>query len=353
MKVEKNTLTALVVMFLIALIAGCSSVQSLKKENVSTVNSADGRSITYGVSGQGNVTSAQSVRTMRAPKSTIESLKRNLGMFESCLIILKSSDRASLRPYLLSKGFRFIESQKQGEIFVEAYSVPDVMSPIIGYSLYFHEENGPLLIVDATVNPLNKEAVNNSVKLIHSSIDSTSAMGGARLYFLGIYDLDVNRILKIMLRKSETSLVPDYAIRYAVQNLSIGDLSRLSDEAELINDYFANAVRVYVLKGESGARVAALAAAKVAASVQRQSMVEYLNGMETDIVRILSDEEAAEKVRKRLLTLKKDIEAKDWTIEDIIEEKQRLSAVNPDYRIALDQADPTIFLKYHPELFER
>ncbi len=56
MKIGSNTLTTLVVMFLIALIAGCSSVQSLKKENVSTVNSTDGSSITYGVRGQGNVT---------------------------------------------------------------------------------------------------------------------------------------------------------------------------------------------------------------------------------------------------------------------------------------------------------
>lgn len=59
MKVENKSLTALVVIFLTALIAGCSSVQSINKENkekISTVNSTDGSSITYGVRGQGNVT---------------------------------------------------------------------------------------------------------------------------------------------------------------------------------------------------------------------------------------------------------------------------------------------------------
>lgn len=40
----------------IALITGCNSVQNLKKQNVLTVDSADGSSITYGVRGQGEVT---------------------------------------------------------------------------------------------------------------------------------------------------------------------------------------------------------------------------------------------------------------------------------------------------------
>jgi len=56
MKVANKTLTTLAVISLITLIAGCSSVQSLKNESVSTVNSADGSSITYGVCGKGNIT---------------------------------------------------------------------------------------------------------------------------------------------------------------------------------------------------------------------------------------------------------------------------------------------------------
>ncbi len=56
MKAEYKTFATLVFILLIAIITGCSSVQSLKKYNVSTVNSADGSSITYGVRGQGSIT---------------------------------------------------------------------------------------------------------------------------------------------------------------------------------------------------------------------------------------------------------------------------------------------------------
>jgi len=56
MKEENNTFSILVGMFLIALMAGCSSVQNLTEEKVSSVNSADGSSITYGVRGKEGVT---------------------------------------------------------------------------------------------------------------------------------------------------------------------------------------------------------------------------------------------------------------------------------------------------------
>ena len=59
MKIKNYSLATLVGMSLIALVAGCSSVQSLNDENqekLSTVNSTDGSSITYGVRGQGDIT---------------------------------------------------------------------------------------------------------------------------------------------------------------------------------------------------------------------------------------------------------------------------------------------------------
>ncbi len=56
MKTDNSTLTTLVFIFLIAIITGCSSVQYIKKESISTVNSTDGSSITYGVCGRGNIT---------------------------------------------------------------------------------------------------------------------------------------------------------------------------------------------------------------------------------------------------------------------------------------------------------
>jgi pimeloyl-ACP methyl ester carboxylesterase len=48
--------TAFAFIFGIALITGCSSVQNLTKQNVLTVKSDDGSSITYGVHGQGGTT---------------------------------------------------------------------------------------------------------------------------------------------------------------------------------------------------------------------------------------------------------------------------------------------------------
>lgn len=56
MKENNNTVGVLVVMLLIAFIAGCSSVQSLRHENISVANSTDGSSITYGVRGKGDIT---------------------------------------------------------------------------------------------------------------------------------------------------------------------------------------------------------------------------------------------------------------------------------------------------------
>jgi pimeloyl-ACP methyl ester carboxylesterase len=51
-----NISTAFALMLGIAVIAGCNSVQHLRKQNVFTVKSDDGSSITYGVHGQGEVT---------------------------------------------------------------------------------------------------------------------------------------------------------------------------------------------------------------------------------------------------------------------------------------------------------
>jgi pimeloyl-ACP methyl ester carboxylesterase len=56
MKFITNKLDVVVMLFLLSVIAGCSSVPTIQKENVSTVNSADGSPITYGVRGEGPVT---------------------------------------------------------------------------------------------------------------------------------------------------------------------------------------------------------------------------------------------------------------------------------------------------------
>ncbi|MFC1859748.1 hypothetical protein ACFL9U_17220, partial [Thermodesulfobacteriota bacterium] len=119
--------------------------------------------------------SAEPVDIKRAPKSTIEFLKQNFNMFEAMSIILKSSEHSKVQQFLMSEGFRFIGSQTQGEMLVEGYSTNDVKSPIIGYSLFFLGDSGPLVIVDTSVNPLNVKAIKNSEALIHNALDSVSA----------------------------------------------------------------------------------------------------------------------------------------------------------------------------------
>ncbi len=71
------------------------------------------------------------------------------------------------------------------------YSVQDMASPIIGYSLFYHGDNGPLVIADAAVNPMQKDAVAAISKLVATSLDSIANPDGSKMYFLGIHDLDL------------------------------------------------------------------------------------------------------------------------------------------------------------------
>ena len=132
-------------------------------------------------------------------------------------------------------------------------------------------------------------------------------------------------------------------------------LSRMLDHAERINDYFANAVRAYAFKEDESARCAAFAAAKVASKKQRDSMALYLSSMKSDFN--YSDQtdkyhsETIAIISRRLVDLKRDIETKDWDLDDIREEKERLSKIDPEYLDSLNRADPTIFIRKYPELF--
>lgn len=99
---------------------------------------------------------------------------------------------------------------------LDGYSVGDLTSPIIGYSLFYYGADGPLMIADAAVNPAHAAAKDRVADLALKSLDSVSNPDGSTLHFLGIYDFDPKRVLKIMIRKAQTPLGPDYAIRYAV-----------------------------------------------------------------------------------------------------------------------------------------
>jgi hypothetical protein len=134
-------------------------------------------------------------------------------------LLAASATRSSSKAYLGKQAarFAFIETKSQGPTVVDAYTVLDMKSLVIGYSLFYKGENGPLAIADAAVNPREKDAVSAAEKLIAASLDSLSIPNGSKMYFLGAHNLDSSRVLKIMIRAgAPTSSGPDYAVRYLV-----------------------------------------------------------------------------------------------------------------------------------------
>jgi hypothetical protein len=126
-------------------------------------------------------------------------------------------------------------------------------------------------------------------------------------------------------------------------------LKELLSHADRINDYFRNAVRVWIFAHEESARKASLSAAKVAADLQRQSMVNYLLGMSTDLSKEMGDEAAP--ICRLLKELVSDICEKDWTVADATFDRVELAKMDKEFADALDRADPRIFEKRYPHLF--
>lgn len=164
-------------------------------------------------------TKAAPVDIKQAPQATLDALRQNFSMAEVVSLLSASASRSSSKEYLQARAtrFNFMATQKQGPMVVDGYSILDMKSRIIGYSLFYHGNNGPLVIVDAAVNPTQKDAVGAATKLIAASLDSVSNPDGSKMHFLGIHNLDSSRVLKIMVRAgAQTPMGPDYAIRYAV-----------------------------------------------------------------------------------------------------------------------------------------
>ena len=161
---------------------------------------------------------AGSVDTKHISMAALNVLQKQFLMGEVLTIIRASRDRASSQAHLRSRQerFKFLATQQQPPMAVDGYTVLDPGSSIIGYSLFYHGSSGPLVIVDASINPLQHGAVSAISDLTAKALDSVSTPDGSRLYFLGIYDLDATQIIKIMVRKADTAMGHDYAVRYAV-----------------------------------------------------------------------------------------------------------------------------------------
>jgi len=131
---------------------------------------------------------------------------------------------------------------------------------------------------------------------------------------------------------------------------------RRKSHAKRINAYFCRAVRLYALTDEEDARIAIVTAAKVAAKTQRGSMVKYLQSMASDIKNMSQNDSKlkphTDKFVESSIELAEEISSREWTINDIIKQKEELGNINSEYLVALDNTDPTIFAKKHPQLFK-
>ena len=159
------------------------------------------------------------VDQQRISPDTVAILRKDFAMSEVITLVQNSPTRSSSRRYLQEQQrFNFIGTQRQEPMVLDGYSAGHLKSPIIGYSLFYYGTDGPLTIADASVNPMNAAAKERLEDLLRKSLDSASNPDGSVLHFLGIYDLDSKRTLKIMIRKAQTPLGPDFAIRYAVSH---------------------------------------------------------------------------------------------------------------------------------------
>lgn len=127
----------------------------------------------------------------------------------------------------------------------------------------------------------------------------------------------------------------------------MGFLGNLFGGAAKINDYFADAVWVYMQTSDPVVRLAALTAAKVAEGAQRASMVNYLRVAAADTREI----ERSDDIAYRLNQLADEISLRDWTIGDVTHAKRALRKLNDEYGKALDKFDGGVFRRRFPDLF--
>jgi hypothetical protein len=118
-----------------------------------------------------------------------------------------------------------------------------------------------------------------------------------------------------------------------------------------IQDYFADAVRVYALKGEEDARCAALVAATVAGKKQRKSMIEELSKMASNVMLGYPDKMARESIAERILFLRREVELSSRDRKGMKEKKEKLSKINAEYLSCLKRGEPSIFKRKYPHLF--
>jgi len=149
-------------------------------------------------------------------------------------------------------------------------------------------------------------------------------------------------------------------------------LNRLQESADRINDFFIEALKAYIFKGDMAAAHAALTAATITASRQRASIVQFARAYTNDLqlvilkmnqadLRALADhlvtgvvqpgqELLSGTVGSRTQKLVTAIEEKNWGLLDAIRRRRELKAKDPEYARALASQDVTVFRRRYPDL---
>ena len=108
-------------------------------------------------------------------------------------------------------------------------------------------------------------------------------------------------------------------------------LYRKKSRDKRINAYFCTAVRLYALTDEEDARIAIITAAKASAKKQQDSMVKYLQSMASDIKNMSEIDSKVkphtDKFVESSIELAEEISSREWTISDIIKQKEELGNI--------------------------
>lgn len=129
-------------------------------------------------------------------------------------------------------------------------------------------------------------------------------------------------------------------------------VAKMTAKGGKVTEYFENAVKVYLWLDDTSAGVAALTAAKTAATAQRDDMITHLMQLSGQFTQLIDKIPELQAFKARLKKLSQEIGAKDWTIQDVREAKRELGEVSPKYLEALNRSDPSVFVSRYPALFQ-
>lgn len=118
---------------------------------------------------------------------------------------------------------------------------------------------------------------------------------------------------------------------------------------EQVNQYFINAVATWLKYNDEKARLAALAAAKVASKSTRKTYLSKLALLGLEIRAAKGSKKENIKTGQKISALYKDISEKEWTLEDAKKAREELFEVDQEYAIALNKFDPGVFTIRHKE----